>query len=227
MNNGIGGWIQGPDTGDMAWLTDLLEQRAFNNFTAKQLLELFVRLPGVRCVQTYGANRKNQQLVLELTHYSGDMAVENSEIMESALDLAFHRQLAYHGCVQQGMSELGNDLNVDREPALKNSTHLLFPLRINNTCVGVLALVCEVGRVPDLPLHWMKLLVAVFAQCMCSTLLPNFVTLYARPYQRVEEGELGRIQDVLDRCSGNKTMAAKVLNMTPRQLRYRLEKLRA
>jgi len=227
MSNGVGSWIHGPSTSDMSWLTELLEQRAFNNFTAKQLLELFVRLPGVRCVQTFGATRKNQQLVLELTHYSGDMAVENTAAMEAAMDRAFQRQQAYHGGAQQGMSELGSELNIAREPALATSTHLLLPLRINNTCVGVLALVCEEGRVAALPLHWVKLLVALFAQCMCSTLLPNFVTLYARPYQRVEEGELGRIQDVLDRCSGNKTMAAKVLNMTPRQLRYRLEKLRA
>ncbi len=227
MTNQAENWLEQTDMGDMLWLTELLEQRAFNNVTARQLLELFLRLPGMRCVQVYGASRKQQQLVLELTHCSGDLAVEHANWFELALEKSFHRQQSFHGCIDQGVSELAAELDSLREPALINSTHLLIPLRINNTCVGVMVLVFEAGKLTELPLPWLRLLVSVFAQCMCSTLLPNFVTLYARPYQRVEEGELTRIQDVLDRCSGNKTMAAKVLNMTPRQLRYRLEKLRA
>ena len=46
-----------------------------------------------------------------------------------------------------------------------------------------------------------------------------------RPYTRVSEDQSERIKDALKRTDGNKTRAAKLLGMTSRQLRYRLEKL--
>ncbi len=46
-----------------------------------------------------------------------------------------------------------------------------------------------------------------------------------RPYARVRDDEKGRILDALRRHQGNKTRAAIGLGMTPRQLRYRIQKL--
>jgi Nif-specific regulatory protein len=46
-----------------------------------------------------------------------------------------------------------------------------------------------------------------------------------RAYNRVSVDEIDVITEALKRTSGNKTRAATVLGMTPRQLRYRLEKL--
>ena len=46
-----------------------------------------------------------------------------------------------------------------------------------------------------------------------------------RPYARVREDEGARIVEALRRHQGNKTRAAMGLGMTPRQLRYRIQKL--
>jgi Nif-specific regulatory protein len=46
-----------------------------------------------------------------------------------------------------------------------------------------------------------------------------------RPYARVRDDEKGRILEALQRHQGNKTRAAIGLGMTPRQLRYRIQKL--
>ena len=45
-----------------------------------------------------------------------------------------------------------------------------------------------------------------------------------RPYQRVTESDPEQLQQVLARCRGNKTQAARELGLSPRQLHYRLEK---
>ncbi|MAE92937.1 MAG: sigma-54-dependent Fis family transcriptional regulator [Pelagibaca sp.] len=47
----------------------------------------------------------------------------------------------------------------------------------------------------------------------------------ARPYSWVREDESEEIYDALRRTGGNKTRAAAILGMTPRQFRYRMEKL--
>ncbi|MBR9884198.1 MAG: GAF domain-containing protein [Oceanospirillales bacterium] len=47
----------------------------------------------------------------------------------------------------------------------------------------------------------------------------------ARPYSWVREDESEAIHDALRRTGGNKTRAAAILGMTPRQFRYRMEKL--
>jgi len=46
-----------------------------------------------------------------------------------------------------------------------------------------------------------------------------------RPYARVSEDETGSILEALKQHQGNKTRAAISLDMTPRQLRYRIQKL--
>jgi Nif-specific regulatory protein len=46
-----------------------------------------------------------------------------------------------------------------------------------------------------------------------------------RGYSKVQEQEAPRILDALQKANGNKTAAAKLLGMTPRQLHYRIKKL--
>lgn len=46
-----------------------------------------------------------------------------------------------------------------------------------------------------------------------------------RPYRRVHGDELKRINQAIETANGNKTLAAKFLGLTPRQLHYRLSKL--
>jgi Nif-specific regulatory protein len=47
----------------------------------------------------------------------------------------------------------------------------------------------------------------------------------ARPYATVRKADLDSILDALKRTGGNQVQAARLLNYTPRQLRYRLQKL--
>jgi len=56
--------------------------------------------------------------------------------------------------------------------------------------------------------------------------LPTFFPMHPiRGYSKVHEQEAPRIEDALQKANGNKTAAAKLLGMTPRQLHYRIKKL--
>lgn len=205
-------------------LTEALESRSFGGGTIKALSELLLRSEAVRSVHLYQAQRQEQQLVLGLTHHAGDMTTAAGEQYERALDLSYRRQQAIHFSVEQGISPLEHRLDSMREPALKVASHLFLPLRVNHTVIGMLVLALRHGQAAHVNVPWVKLLASVLAQCISTCLIPNFITLYARPYQRVDSDEFSHIETVLEQCNGNKTMAAKVLGMTPRQLRYRLEK---
>lgn len=50
-------------------------------------------------------------------------------------------------------------------------------------------------------------------------------TIFGRPYSRVNGDECQTIEDTLKLTNGNKTLAAKHLGLTPRQLYYRMKKL--
>lgn len=218
--------MQPPVPGDaLGFLTEALESRSFGNGTIKSLLELLLRADVIRSVHLYQAQRQEQQLVLGLTHHAGDMTTVSGEQYERALDLSYRRQQAIHFSVEQGISPLDHKLDVQREPALRFASHVFLPLKVNHTVIGMLVLAVRQGQVTGINVPWIKLLCAVLAQCISTCLIPNFITLYARPYQRVDSDEFSQIETVLEQCNGNKTMAAKVLGMTPRQLRYRLEKL--
>jgi Nif-specific regulatory protein len=54
----------------------------------------------------------------------------------------------------------------------------------------------------------------------------NAVGSEVRPYARVQEEDTDRIIEALRLHQGNKTRAAISLGLTPRQLRYRLTKLK-
>ena len=102
---------------------------------------------------------------------------------------------------------------------------LLVPLRLRQTTLAVLVLDLRNVVAGSLPLQELWFVYAQIAHTMATQVVPNFQTLYSRPYQRVNENELDEIQQTVEKCGGNKTMAAKILGLTPRQLRYRLSKL--
>lgn len=104
---------------------------------------------------------------------------------------------------------------------------LLVPLVLRQSVLAVMVMDLRGARGDLLDLSLIRCLGAQIAQVLATQVVPNFKTLYARPYQRVQEDELGDIMAAINKCSGNKTMAAKVLGLTPRQLRYRLAKLGA
>lgn len=102
---------------------------------------------------------------------------------------------------------------------------LLVPLRLRQTTLAVLVLDLRNVVAGSLPLQELWFICAQLAHTMATQVVPNFQTLYSRPYQRVDANELDGIQQTVAKCGGNKTMAAKILGLTPRQLRYRLSKL--
>lgn len=54
---------------------------------------------------------------------------------------------------------------------------------------------------------------------------PAQISTQSRPYSWVRKDEAGAIAEALKHTGGNKTRAAAILGMSPRQFRYRLEKL--
>lgn len=102
---------------------------------------------------------------------------------------------------------------------------LLMPLVLRQSTLAVLVMDLRDIRGGQLDLSLVSFIGAQIAQLLATQVVPNFKTLYARPYQRVQENELGDIHSAIEKCNGNKTMAAKILGLTPRQLRYRLSKL--
>lgn len=102
---------------------------------------------------------------------------------------------------------------------------LLVPLRLRQSTLAVLVLDLRDILAGSLPLNELWFICSQLAHTMATQVVPNFQTMYSRPYQRVDANELDEIQQTVDKCGGNKTMAAKILGLTPRQLRYRLSKL--
>lgn len=102
---------------------------------------------------------------------------------------------------------------------------LLVPLLLRQSVLAVMVMDLRGSRGNDLDLTLVSFFAAQIAHLLATQVVPNFKTMYARPYQRVQADELGDIHAAIEKCSGNKTMAAKVLGLTPRQLRYRLSKL--
>lgn len=102
---------------------------------------------------------------------------------------------------------------------------LLMPVMLRQSVLAVMVMDLRGVNAVDLDLVLTNFFGVQIANILATQIVPNFKTLYARPYQRVQESELDDINDAISKCHGNKTMAAKVLGLTPRQLRYRLSKL--
>ena len=104
---------------------------------------------------------------------------------------------------------------------------LLVPVVIRQSTLAVLVIDLRKTNGDKLDLSLVNFFSAQIAATIATQVVPNFRTLYARPYQRVQEDEIDKIQSTIEKCNGNKTMAARVLGLTPRQLRYRLTKSKA
>lgn len=102
---------------------------------------------------------------------------------------------------------------------------LLVPLIMRQSVLAVLVMDLRGADLTRVDTGWVRCLGAQIAQVLATQVVPNFKTLYARPYQRVKGDELEDIRAAISKCNGNKTMAARILGLTPRQLRYRLAKL--
>lgn len=122
-------------------------------------------------------------------------------------------------------SERPENFNVKRDQLTTHDRCLLMPLVLRQSTLAVLVMDLRGVNARKLDLSLVSFIGAQIAQLLATQVVPNFKTLYARPYQRVQENELGDIRSAIEKCNGNKTMAAKVLGLTPRQLRYRLSKL--
>lgn len=103
----------------------------------------------------------------------------------------------------------------------------LVPVFIRRSVLA--SLIIDLRQYPsgEINVTMMKFIAAQIATIMATQIVPNFATLHARPYKKVTGHELIHIHAAVDKCNGNKTMAAKILGLTPRQLRYRLAKLDA
>jgi transcriptional regulator with GAF, ATPase, and Fis domain len=104
--------------------------------------------------------------------------------------------------------------------------YLMMPLVMRNTTIAVLVL--ELGHQSaeiTKDNEYLGLLCSIMGQTLVTQIVPNFKSLNSRPYQKVTQHDLDDINKAVARCAGNKTMAAKTLGLTPRQLRYRLSKL--
>lgn len=113
-----------------------------------------------------------------------------------------------------------------RQGMLSNQDRcLLVPLILRQSVLAVLVMDLRGAQLDGIDTDWVHCLGAQIAQMLATQVVPNFKTLYARPYQRVKGDELSEIHAAIDKCNGNKTMAARILGLTPRQLRYRLAKL--
>ena len=102
---------------------------------------------------------------------------------------------------------------------------LLMPIMLRQSVLAVMVMDLRGFNAIDLDIVLTNFFGVQIASVLATQIVPNFKTLYARPYQRVQESELDDIHEAINKCHGNKTMAAKVLGLTPRQLRYRLSKL--
>ena len=67
---------------------------------------------------------------------------------------------------------------------------LLVPLRLRQTTLAVLVLDLRHVVAGSLPLQELWFICAQLAHTMATQVVPNFQTLYSRPYQRVNENEL-------------------------------------
>jgi transcriptional regulator with GAF, ATPase, and Fis domain len=207
----------------MMQLSTLLEARQNDDQTIQQLLKLMVNITTVENISIAIPDASNR---FQAKHCSRQ--IENgvySFTVQHSLCRAFESGSVL--VIREG-SERAEAFNRDALSAMDFSHRdhcLLIPLRLRQTTLAVLVLDLRNVVAGTLPLQELWFVCAQMAHTMATQVVPNFQTLYSRPYQRVNENELGEIQQTVEKCGGNKTMAAKILGLTPRQLRYRLSKL--
>jgi len=204
-------------------MTAVLESRQNDEQTIQQLLSLMVNVTGVNNISIAVPDNASRFQA----KYSSRQ-VENgvySFAVQHSLCRAFETGSVL--IVREG-SERPEAYNRDALTPLDFSHRdhcLLVPLRLRQTTLAVLVLNLHDILAGSLPLNELWFICSQLAHTMATQVVPNFQTMYSRPYQRVDANELDEIQETVDKCGGNKTMAAKILGLTPRQLRYRLSKL--
>jgi transcriptional regulator with GAF, ATPase, and Fis domain len=207
----------------MAQLSTVLEARQNDEQTIQQLLKLMVDLTSIDNISIAIPDVSNRFQA----KYSSRQ-IENgvySFTVQHSLCRAFESGSVL--VIREG-SERPEAFNRDSLSPMDFSHRdhcLLVPLRLRQTTLAVLVLDLRNVLAGSLPLQELWFVCAQIAHTMATQVVPNFQTLYSRPYQRVNENELDEIQQTVEKCGGNKTMAAKILGLTPRQLRYRLSKL--
>ncbi len=207
----------------MAQLASVLEARQNDEQTIQQLLKLLVDLTSIENISIAIPDTSNR---FQAKYCSRQ--IENgvySFTVQHSLCRAFESGSVL--VIREG-SERSEAFNRDALSPMDFSHRdhcLLVPLRLRQTTLAVLVLDLRNVVAGSLPLQELWFVCAQIAHTMATQVVPNFQTLYSRPYQRVNENELDEIQQTVEKCGGNKTMAAKILGLTPRQLRYRLSKL--
>jgi transcriptional regulator with GAF, ATPase, and Fis domain len=207
----------------MAQLSAVLEGRQNDDQTIQKLLKLMVSMTTIENISIATPDTSNR---FQAKHCSRQ--IENgvySFAVQHSLCRAFESGSVL--VIREG-SERAEAFNREAITPLDFSHRdhcLLVPLRLRQTTLAVLVLDLRHVLAGSLPLQELWFVCAQLAHTMATQVVPNFQTLYSRPYQRVDESELGAIQTTVEKCGGNKTMAAKILGLTPRQLRYRLSKL--
>jgi transcriptional regulator with GAF, ATPase, and Fis domain len=207
----------------MAQLSNVIEARQNDEQTVQQLLKLMVNMTSIENISIAIPDASNR---FQAKHSSRQ--IENgvySFAVQHSLCRAFESGSVL--VIREG-SERPEAFNRDALSPMDFSHRdhcLLVPLRLRQTTLAVLVLDLRNVVAGSLPLQELWFVCAQIAHTMATQVVPNFQTLYSRPYQRVNENELDEIQQTVEKCGGNKTMAAKILGLTPRQLRYRLSKL--
>jgi transcriptional regulator with GAF, ATPase, and Fis domain len=207
----------------MSQLSTVLESRQNDDQTIQKLLKLMVDVTTIDNISIAIPDTSNR---FQAKHCSRQ--IENgvySFAVQHSLCRAFESGSVL--VIREG-SERPEAFNRDALSPIDFSHRdhcLLIPLRLRQTTLAVLVLDLRNVVAGSLPLQELWFICAQLAHTMATQVVPNFQTLYSRPYQRVNENELGEIQLTVEKCGGNKTMAAKILGLTPRQLRYRLSKL--
>lgn len=204
-------------------LTSLVETRKNDDSCIQQLLELLVQMTQVGNIS------------IAMPESTGRFRSRySSRNVENGM---------YSHSVQQGLSraqECGSVL-IMREGSTRPDLYsrdmlapsdfsgrdhcLLVPLKLRHTTLAVMVLDLRETLAGSLPLKELWLVCSQIAHMLATQIVPNFQTLYSRPYRKVDEGDLDEICSTITKCGGNKTMAARLLGLTPRQLRYRLSKL--
>ncbi len=211
--NAVPGW--------MAAVTDILEQRGQEGECLQQLLQLLAQhchLNNVSVAVPEASRRfKARYCTTGVVNGVYSFAVQHAlcRQFESGEWLSIRDGQERPDVFEPGVHSLSTQHRC-----------LLVPVCLRHTVLAVL--VMDVRQVSGGIDHQsIRYFAAQMANLMATQVVPNFTTLYARPYQRVQDDEIDDIRTAIERCNGNKTMAARVLGLTPRQLRYRLAKLEA
>lgn len=210
-------------TGAYGWLgnlSNIIESRYHDEDTIQQVLSLVAEQTGLSNISVALPDAPSRFKA----QYSS-AGIRNG-IYSFAVQHALCRQFeSGEWLVIKDGSERSETFNPRLDRLTRQDRCLLVPLTLRQSVLAVLVLDLRNRENENLDLGLVNFFGAQIAHLLATQVVPNFKTLYARPYQRVQADELDEIHAAIRKCSGNKTMAARVLGLTPRQLRYRLAKL--